>query len=97
MSAQIELEIESIESALAERGIETQYHGMEHETSYTITGASKVIEIISGVSGDYFRPEHVVEAILYGEGKFELTDATRQFEDVETVEEFLKTVADLLA
>jgi hypothetical protein len=89
------LNIDTIESALADRGLETQYTGMEHSTSYTITGSSKVIEIISGVSGDYFRSEHVVEAIVYGDGH-DLTDATREFEDVETVEEFLKAVAELL-
>lgn len=89
------LEIDTIESALADRGMDTQYTGMEHGTSYTITGGSKVIEIIDGVSGDYFRTDHVVEAILYGDG-MDVEDATRSFEDVETVEEFLKAVADLI-
>lgn len=89
------LEIDTIEAALADRGMDTQYTGMEHGTSYTITGGSKVIEIIDGVSGDYFRTDHVVEAILYGDG-MDVEDATRSFEDVETVEEFLKAVAELI-
>jgi len=96
LAVDIELEIDTIESALAERGLETQYTGMEHETSYTITGSSKVIEIISGVSGDYFRPEHVVEAIVYGDDKGVYTDATRTFEDVTSVEDFLKAVTEIM-
>lgn len=90
------LSIDKIESALADRGLATEYTGMEDGTSYTITGTHKVIEIIDGVSGDFFRTEHVVEAIVYGDGK-DLTDATREFEDVETVEEFLRAVAELLS
>lgn len=90
------LNIDTIESALADRGFDTQYTGMEHGTSYTITGSSKVIEILDGVSGDSFRTDHVLEAIVYGDGK-EVTDATRQFEDVESVEEFLKAVAEIMA
>lgn len=91
-----ELSIDVIESALADRGFDTQYTGMEDGTSYTITGGSKALEIIDGVSGDYFRSEHVVEAIVYGDGK-DMSDATRTFEDVETVEEFLKAVAEIFA
>lgn len=90
------LSIDTIESALADRGLDTQYTGMDDTTSYTITGGSKVLEIISGVSGDYFRNEDVVEAIVYGDGK-DMSDATRTFEDVETVEEFLKAVAEIFS
>jgi hypothetical protein len=89
------LSIDAIESALADKGLDTQYTGMEHGTSYTITGSSKVIEILDGVSGDYFRSDHVLEAIVYGDG-MSVEDATRSFEDVESVEEFLKAVAELL-
>lgn len=91
-----ELNIDTIESALADRGLDTEYTGMEHGTSYTITGSSKVIEIIDGVSGDFFRTDHVLEAIVYGDGK-EVEDATRTFDSVESVEEFLKAVADIMA
>lgn len=90
------LSIDTIEAALADRGLDTQYTGMDDLTSYTITGSSKVIEIIDGVSGDTFRSENVVEAIVYGDGN-SLTDATPAFESVETVEEFLKAVADIFA
>lgn len=89
------LSIDTIESALADRGLETQYYSSDEIGTYTITGSSKVIEIIEGVSLDYFRSENVVEAIVYGDGH-EMTDATAAFEDVETVEEFLKAVADLM-
>lgn len=91
-----ELNIDTIESALADRGLDTQYTGMEHGTSYTITGSSKVIEIIDGVSGDFFRPDHVLEAIVYGDG-ISVTGATDTFADVETVEDFLKAVAEIMA
>lgn len=90
------LSIDKIEAALAERGLATEYTGTDDLTSFTITGTNKVIEIIEGVSGDSFRSENVVEAIVYGDGK-DLTDATREFEDVETVEEFLRAVAELLS
>ena len=89
------LSIDAIESALADKGMDTNYTGMEHSTSFTITASSKVIEIIDGVSGDYFRSDHVIEAILYGDGNH-VEDATRSFEDVETVEEFLAAVDTLL-
>jgi hypothetical protein len=92
-----QLSIDTIESALADRGLDTQYTGMEHGTSYTITGGSKVIEIIDGVSGDYFRSDDVLEAIVYGDSQRDLTDATRTFDSVETVEEFLKAVAEIFA
>lgn len=91
-----QISIDTIESALAERGLDTQYTGMEHGTSYTITGSSKVIEILDGVSGDFFRSDHVLEAIVYGDG-LDVSDATRSFEDVESVEEFLKAVAEHLS
>jgi hypothetical protein len=90
-----ELSIDAIETALAAKGMDTNYTGMEHGTSFTITSSSKVIEILDGVSGDFFRPDHVIEAILYGDGNA-VEDATRSFEDVETVEEFLAAVDSLL-
>lgn len=95
VATQIEIEIDTIEAALTEQGMETAYTGMEHATSYTITGETKVIEIISGVSGDYFRPEHVVEVIVYAHSS--VYGATREFEDVETVEDFMKAVADIMS
>lgn len=90
------LNIDTLESALADRGLDTEYTGMEHMTSYTISGSSKVIEIINGVSGDSFRSEDVVEALIYSDGQT-YEDATSKFEDVETVEEFLKAVAEIMA
>ena len=91
-----ELSIDTIESELADRGLDTQYTGMEHGTSFTITGSSKVIEILDGVSGDSFRSDHVIEAIVYGDG-MSVEDATPAFESVETVEEFLRAVAEIFA
>lgn len=90
------LPISTIEDALADRGLDTDYTGMEHGTSYTITGGSKVIEILDGVSGDYFRSEDVLEAIVYGYDK-SVEDATPAFDSVETVEEFLKAVAEIFS
>lgn len=95
VATQIEIEIDTIEAALTARGMETAYTGMEHGTSYTITGETKVIEILDGVSGDYFRPEHVLEVIVYGHA--EVYGATREFEDVETVEEFMAAVAGIMS
>lgn len=89
------LNIGTIEDALTERGLETSYYSSDELGSYTITGSSKVIEIIEGVSLDSFTSENVVEVVVYGDGK-EVTDATREFEDVETVEDFLKAVADIM-
>lgn len=90
------LSIDTIESALADRGLVTDFTGMDEGTSFTITGGSKVIEILDGVSGDTFRSEDVIEAIVYGDGK-SIEDATPAFESVETVEEFLKAVAEIFA
>jgi len=91
------LPIGIIEDALAERGLDTSYYSSDETGSYTITGGSKVLEIIEGVSLDSFTSENVVEAIIYGEGKQDLTDATATFESVETVEEFLKAVSEIFA
>lgn len=90
------LSIDRIESALADKGLVTEYTGMEHGTSFTITGDTRVIEILDGVSGEYFRSEQVIEAVLYKDG-LDVEDATSQFEDVETIEEFLKAVSELLS
>lgn len=90
------ISIDTIESALADRGLDTKYTGMDELSSYLITGSHKSIEIIDGVSGDTFRSENVVEAIVYGDDGQGMEDATAAFEDVETVEEFLAAVAGIL-
>lgn len=91
------LPIGTIEDALAERGLDTQFTGMDHGTSYIITGGSTEVEILDGVSGDFFRAEDVAEVIVYGDSKMGFRDATPEFESVETVEEFLKAVAEIFA
>jgi predicted ATP-grasp superfamily ATP-dependent carboligase len=90
------LPIGTIEDALAERGLETSYHSTDELGSYTITGSSKVIEIIEGVSLDSFTSENVVEAVVYGDTLRDTADVTAAFEGVETVEEFLKAVAEIM-
>lgn len=90
-----QISIDTIESELADRGLVTHFTGMDEGTSFTITGGSKVIEILDGVSGDKFDAEDVIEAIVYGSG--EVYNATREFEDVETVEDFLKAVSGIFA
>ena len=89
------LPIATIEDALAERGLVTEYTGMDDGTSFTITGGSKTVEILDGVSGDSFRSEDVIEAIVYGDSQRDTEDATATFDSVETVEEFLRAVADI--
>lgn len=86
--------IAPIEDALAEQGIETVYTGTGDYTSFLIRNGSREIEILDAVSGDSFNSENLTEAILYGS---KTVDATGVFENVETVEEFLKAVAELLS
>lgn len=89
------LNIDRIESALADQGIETLYTGTDDYTSFLIRNGSTELEILDAVSGGSFRSEDLTEAIRYrGDG---FNNETARFEDVETVEEFLKAVADVFA
>jgi hypothetical protein len=88
------LNISRIEDELAERGIETQYTGTDDYTSFIIgVGSAREIELLDAVSGDSFRTGHLTEAILYGSTTEDVTDT---FEVVESVEEFLTAVEELL-
>jgi hypothetical protein len=89
------LSIDAIEDALADKGMDAQYTGMDEGTTYQITYGGKMVEILDGVSGEYFREDHLVEAILYGADN-SVTNVTSAFEGVETVEEFLQSVTGLL-
>jgi hypothetical protein len=84
------LSIDVIEAKLADAGYDTIYTGEEHYTSFLIRGGSKELEILDAVSGDSFCSENLTEAVIYSERP---ADATRDFESVETVEEFLEAVA----
>lgn len=90
------LSIYDIEDRLAELGYTTSYVGEEHFTSYSIAGDSHMIEILDGVSGEYFRTEHVTEVNVYIDGRLHET-VTNRFEDIETEDGFIETVKDLLA
>lgn len=71
----MKIEIAPIEDQLAELGIETRYTGSDEFTSYILALGSRELEILDGVSGDYFRPADTVEAILYrGEEFHNVTD-----------------------
>jgi CxxC motif-containing protein (DUF1111 family) len=88
------LSINRIEDELAERGIETNFTGTDDYTSFIIgVGSAREIELLDAVSGDSFRAENLTEAILYGAETENVTDT---FEGVESVEEFLTAVAELL-
>ena len=88
--------IDRIEDALADKGMETEYHGGEDFTSFTIVNGSQTIELLDAVSGDSFRSEDLTEAIFYtGRATFgpdAVRNATPSFESVETLEEFLTAV-----
>lgn len=89
------INIDVIESELADKGMDAQYTGMDEGTSYQITYGGKMIEILDAVSGDSFREEDLIEAVLYGADN-SVTNVTSAFEGVETVEEFLQSVTGLL-
>jgi hypothetical protein len=88
------LPINRIEDTLEARGLETRYSGSDDYTSYIIVSGSKELEILDAVSGSLYKPEHLTEAILYGSTT---ENVTQRFEDVESVEEFLAAVAEVLA
>ena len=89
------ISIDAIEDALADKGMDAQYTGMDEGTSYQITYGGKMVEILDAVSGDSFREDDLVEAILYGSDN-SVTNVTSAFEGVESVEEFLQSVTGLL-
>ena len=84
----------SIEESLDARGLDYHLDTTEDLTSFRITSGNKEIEILDAVSGDSFKQEFLVEAILYGATT---EDVTSRFEDVESVEEFLAAVAEVLS
>ena len=88
------LSIDRIEDELADRGIEATYSGGDDYTSYNLTYGSKELEILDGVSGAYFRSEYVTEVNVYPNTFPE--PVTDRFAEVETIEEFLEAVADVL-
>lgn len=88
------LPINRIEDTLEARGYETRYTGSEDYTSYTIISASKELEFLDAVSGSLFKPDHLTEAVIYGAVP---EDVTHKFDNVESVEEFLAAVAEVLA
>jgi hypothetical protein len=88
------LPISRIEDALDARGLETRFSGSDDYTSFTIASGSKELEILDAASGSYYRPEHLTEAILYGATT---ENVTQKFEDIESVEEFLAAVAEVLS
>lgn len=90
--ATLALNIDRIEDELAERGYVTEYTGDDDYTSFRITGGSRELEILDAVSGAYFKPDHLLEAILYASVPVDATDAIGA---VESVEEFLEVVGKI--
>lgn len=92
------ISIYTIEDKCAELNIETEYFGDDDRTIFTVTRGSKAVEFINGVTGadGDFRSDDLAAAtvLLNGNG---YEDATAEFEEVETIEEFLAAVADCLA
>lgn len=87
--------VAEIEDKLAELGYETEFYGDDDGTYFTITVGDKQVTIYDAVSGDYFRPENVVEAsYTFGiMGK----DLTEKFEAVESIHDFIYAVQDAMA
>lgn len=92
--ATLALPMVRIEEALDDRGLEYHLSGTDEYTSFLITSGSKELEILDAFSGAYFKPEHLTEAVLYGATT---ENVTQRFEDVESVEEFLSAVAEVLS
>lgn len=95
VATEIEISIDEIEERLSALGLETEYHGDDDGTQFYIRVGDKEITIQDGVSGDYFRPEHVTGAsYCFGiMGK----DQTEQFADVESIEDFMYRVTDAMS
>ena len=87
--ATLALNIDRIEDALAERGYVTEYTADDDYTSYRITGGSRELEILDAVSGAYFKPDHLSEAILYASIPVDATDAIGA---IESEDDFLEVV-----
>lgn len=90
----MELKIGPIEDKLAELGIEARYSGVDDYTSYILALGSSELEILDGVSGEYFRPADVTEAIIYRVGGTE--DVTDDFAEVTDPDEFVQIAERLL-
>jgi len=87
--------IDTIEEKLSELGYETEYHGDDDGTYFTITTGDKEIILFDAVSGESFRPEHLSSA-SYSFGMMG-KDVTRSFEDADTLDAFLYAVQDAMA
>lgn len=96
MSVAVEtaVSIDAIEEALVEMGMYPEYVGEDDGTTFTITQGDKEIQIFNAVSGDNFVAENLSSASYYFGimGK----DVTREFEDVESVEEFMVAVRECM-
>lgn len=84
--------IDAIETVLAHAGITTDYYGDDDRTVFTMENGAQVIVLVDAVSGDFFRPEDLTEAVL--DSPFDVTNITPSFESVETLEEFITAVND---
>jgi hypothetical protein len=95
MTETVELSISEIEDKLAELGYETEYYGDDDRTEFNIRIGDKEITIVDGVSGEFFRPEHVTYAsYFFGDiGK----DQTEQFAEADTVDMFIYRVQDVMS
>jgi hypothetical protein len=87
------LEIDVIENRLADLGMTVHYTGNDDNTIYTIYNGSRSIEVIDAVSGDSFKSEDVLEAVLFIDVHHS-KDLTEDFAEVETVEDFLNAVTE---
>lgn len=90
----MKLEIAPIEDRLAELGIETRYTGTDDLTSFVMVMGSRELEILDGVSGDYFRPDDTTEAILYRVGGMDTV--TDDFVAVTDADDFIRTAERVL-
>lgn len=88
------LSIDTLESELADAGYDTTYTGTDDYTSFLIRGAYRELELLDAVSGATFDSEDLTEAVLYGS---ETVNATVLFESVESVEEFMQAVQNLMS
>ena len=87
--------IDEIEEKLSELGYETEFSSDDDGTCFTISVGDKELSIYDGVSGDWFRPEHVTHAeYLFG---IMCKDVTEKFEESESIFDFMHAVQEAMA
>jgi hypothetical protein len=93
------IDLSKLDDALAERGMEAAHHDLsDGAKSYLITAGSAQIELLDATDGQEFDSSDLAEAIYYGDKHARgFCEVTSHFETVDSVEDFLKAVDQVLA